>query len=96
MAKNMYDFYKDAYSEIKGKMPERPYLDKQMSLPIYEGYSVANLPASICNWLGSENTGMLPPLAFEKSTVIAFGISSGHSRWSGRLSDGNDPGTFGR
>jgi len=64
MAKNMYDFYKDAYSEIKGKIPERPYLDKQMSLPIYEGYSVANLPASICNWLGSENTGMLPPLSF--------------------------------
>ena len=54
------------YKEIKSRIPARSYLDRNMTIPDYAGYATANLPASICNWLGVPQNSMLQPLAHER------------------------------
>ena len=44
-------------------------IDDQMILPDYRGYSIANIPASVCNWLGLEHW---PTQALDDSITKLF------------------------
>ena len=47
-------------AEIRQRQPQKSYLDPGMIFPDYQGFSIVNLPASLCSWLGVEAESMAP------------------------------------
>lgn len=48
--------------EIRQRQPQKPYLEKGMIFPDYDGFSTVNLPASLCSWLGLDRGEMFPEI----------------------------------
>ncbi len=56
-----------SFKEIQSKQPQFNYLDPGMILPVYDGLSTVNLPASVCSWLGCDPGAFLPRLTNESA-----------------------------
>lgn len=63
----MKNILNESLQEIFSKRNNSLNLGKAAILPVYDGYSIANIPSSICHWLGSETGEMLPGLTLEQA-----------------------------